>query len=207
MLLYGHPYSAVQPGAKDKGYDLQEAFTPSGYGVTGQTFAASSSSLDPYLMRTDIIGLTTPGCNGSFTIPYTPAPVELDTMVLHPFPVSDETITPSITHPSPTIRSICVLTGIQHNQNEVPDEFKLKQNYPNPFNPSTNIEFSIPQSGFVSLKVYDIAGKEVGNLINEVKTKGNYLVSFSAKELPSGIYFYRLSHNGISEVKKMTLVK
>jgi hypothetical protein len=99
-----------------------------------------------------------------------------------------------------------------HNLNsvvtiETPKNYSLSQNYPNPFNPVTNIEFNIPDDGFVTLKVYDAAGKEVSVLVNENKVKGSHKVSFNASGLSSGIYFYKLEASTYSQVKKMTLIK
>ncbi|MCB9250036.1 MAG: T9SS type A sorting domain-containing protein [Ignavibacteriales bacterium] len=82
-------------------------------------------------------------------------------------------------------------------------EFALGQNYPNPFNPSTTIEFSIPKTSFVSLKVYDILGREVSNLISELKNAGNYNINFNADNfLSSGLYFYQLKVDNFIETKK-----
>jgi len=84
----------------------------------------------------------------------------------------------------------------------------LYSNYPNPFNPTTNLEFGISQLGFVSLKVFDVTGKEVAVLVNETKTAGSYSVLFNASNLSSGIYFYKLEVNGnIIGMKKMVLLK
>ena len=91
--------------------------------------------------------------------------------------------------------------------NGQPLSFTLKQNYPNPFNPTTNIEFSIPVSGFVSLKIYDISGKQVGHLVNNILREGSYSANFNASNLSSGIYFYTLKTDGFVETKKMLLVK
>lgn len=87
--------------------------------------------------------------------------------------------------------------------------FKLKQNYPNPFNPVTQISFEIPKSGFVSLKIYNYLGKEISELVNEIKAEGTYTVSFDAAKLnlSSGIYFYKLSYGESVETKTMVLVK
>ena len=90
---------------------------------------------------------------------------------------------------------------------ETPVSYNLSQNYPNPFNPVTKINYALPKQGLVSMKVYDILGKEVATLVNEVKNAGNYSVEFNASNLSSGIYFYKISVNGFSEVKKMTLIK
>lgn len=89
----------------------------------------------------------------------------------------------------------------------VAESFDLAQNYPNPFNPSTNIRFSIPEEGFVTLKVFNILGQEVASLVNEVKTTGNYEVSFDASQLTSGIYFYTINTGNYSQTKKMMLIK
>lgn len=76
--------------------------------------------------------------------------------------------------------------------NEIPIEFSLSQNYPNPFNPSTTINYSIPELSLVTVKIYDVLGKEVANLVNEEKATGTYAVEFNTTDLPSGPYFYRL---------------
>ncbi|NWG29452.1 MAG: T9SS type A sorting domain-containing protein [Ignavibacteriaceae bacterium] len=91
-------------------------------------------------------------------------------------------------------------------ENSITD-YKLQQNYPNPFNPTTSISFSIPKNGFVTLKVYDILGKEVAELVNEIKEAGNYSVTFNASELPSGIYFYTLTSGNFTATKKLILLK
>lgn len=91
--------------------------------------------------------------------------------------------------------------------NGVAASFELKQNYPNPFNPATKISFSIPQNGYVKLRVYDVTGREVANLVNDFKFAGSYTVNFNASSLSSGVYFYKLETNIYSEIKKMLLVK
>lgn len=85
--------------------------------------------------------------------------------------------------------------------------YSLSQNYPNPFNPSTEVSYSVAENAFVSLKVYDVLGNEIAELVNEVKESGNYSVSFNASSLSSGIYFYTLKANGYSLTKKMLLAK
>ncbi|HMS33381.1 MAG TPA: T9SS type A sorting domain-containing protein [Ignavibacteria bacterium] len=91
--------------------------------------------------------------------------------------------------------------------NNIANSFELHQNYPNPFNPSTNLEFGISDLGFVSLKIYDLLGKEVLTLVNKELDPGSYKYTFDASNLTSGIYFYKLSANGNTDVKRMTLVK
>ena len=89
----------------------------------------------------------------------------------------------------------------------IPNEYKLEQNYPNPFNPTTNIKYQIPNNSFVTLKVYNILGKEITTLVNEEKKAGYYEVKFSNNQLPGGVYFYRLQTNGFTDTKKLILVK
>ncbi len=88
-----------------------------------------------------------------------------------------------------------------------PEQILLKQNYPNPFNPTTNITYEVPKSGNVKIMVYDLSGREIRTLLNETKSSGTYELEFDAGNLASGIYYYRLQMNGISIVKKMTLLK
>jgi glucuronoarabinoxylan endo-1,4-beta-xylanase len=91
--------------------------------------------------------------------------------------------------------------------NEIPTVYELNQNYPNPFNPSTVIKFSIPESGFVSLKVFNILGQEVANLLNESKEAGVYEVSFDASSLTTGMYIYRIQSGNFTATRKMVLIK
>ena len=97
--------------------------------------------------------------------------------------------------------------GIIQLNTETPDKYSIKQNFPNPFNPSTNMQFSLPKSSFVTLKVYDNIGQEVALLINQNMSSGNYEYKFDAGTLGSGIYYYRISANGFTETKKMILIK
>ncbi|MBX7041313.1 MAG: T9SS type A sorting domain-containing protein [Ignavibacteria bacterium] len=85
------------------------------------------------------------------------------------------------------------LVNTNENSEALPLSFKLHQNYPNPFNPVTTITYDLPNSGFVTLKVYDMLGRQVKTLVNEMKTAGFHEAQFSAEKLPSGAYFYRLS--------------
>jgi hypothetical protein len=88
-----------------------------------------------------------------------------------------------------------------------PETFGLSQNYPNPFNPSTNINYQIPKAGFVSLKVFNIIGKEIATLVNQEEPAGDYKVQFDTHNIASGTYFYKLSAGGVSLYKKMIVIK
>jgi hypothetical protein len=92
-------------------------------------------------------------------------------------------------------------------RHELPKEFNLSQNYPNPFNPVTTINYQLPKDGQVTLKVYDILGREVKTLVNEFKQAGYYKAAFSASNLASGIYIYEIRVNEFRAVKKLTLLK
>jgi len=117
-------------------------------------------------------------------------------------------------HPYESLPSNTVVTNVsgalmeKHNSGELkPSEYSLDQNYPNPFNPSTKISYSIKEEGLVTLKVYDILGKEIATLVNENKPAGIYEVEFNASTLPSAMYIYKIQSGGFSEVKKMLLTK
>jgi hypothetical protein len=99
------------------------------------------------------------------------------------------------------------VTGTQNISGNAPSTYSLSQNYPNPFNPVTRINFDIPKQGFVTMKVFDILGREVRTLVNEVKSPGKYSVDFNGMELSSGVYFYRLESNGFTDIKRMLLIK
>ena len=85
--------------------------------------------------------------------------------------------------------------------------FALGQNYPNPFNPTTTIQYQIPIASNVSLKVYDMLGRDVAVLVNENKIAGYYTSTFDARNMPSGIYFYKMNAGNYSTVKKLILMK
>ncbi len=99
------------------------------------------------------------------------------------------------------------LIGRTFKGEPIPQVYALEQNYPNPFNPSTTIRYQLPQDGFVTLKIYDILGREVTTLVNEEKTKGRYEVNFNASSLASGVYLYRIKVNDYVAVKKMLMLK
>jgi hypothetical protein len=98
-------------------------------------------------------------------------------------------------------------TGIADQVNEIPSDFTLSQNYPNPFNPTTRINYSIPTSGFVSLKVYNLLGQEVATIFEGNQQPGNYDVTFNGANLASGVYTYRLQGENVSITKKFVLMK
>ncbi len=125
-----------------------------------------------------------------------------------------------------TIAAIASLSGIQHStysvsgyfnpnsinqiSSEIPAEFRLRQNYPNPFNPVTKIRFEVPATGkenFVSIKVYDITGREVSTLVDDNFSAGIYEADWDGTGYSSGVYFYKLVSGGYSEIRKMMLVK
>jgi hypothetical protein len=96
--------------------------------------------------------------------------------------------------------------AISMNASEIPAKYSIS-NYPNPFNPTTTINYQLPKSGYVTLKIYDILGKEVATLVNENKEAGYYKVNFNASKLSSGIYIYKLTGNNVNISKKMILMK
>jgi hypothetical protein len=102
---------------------------------------------------------------------------------------------------------INLLVGNQTIQTEIPKVFSLAQNYPNPFNPTTSIKFAVPKQSLVKMVIYDVIGREVTKLVNEVKQAGNYEIPFDASSLASGVYFYRMESGDFVDVKKMVLIK
>jgi len=99
------------------------------------------------------------------------------------------------------------LVDIKLNESEFPNSYSLSQNYPNPFNPETVIKYSLPVSAFVKLRVYDVLGNEVAELVNEKLNAGSYSVKFSGKNLSSGVYYYNMTADDFSETKRMILLK
>ena len=103
--------------------------------------------------------------------------------------------------------SIKLPTDVNDYSSILPKNFILSQNYPNPFNPTTTINYSAPKSGFVSIKVYDVLGREVATLINENKPAGNYSIQFNSGNLVSEVYFYRMQAGDFIQTKKLILLK
>lgn len=109
----------------------------------------------------------------------------------------------------------CIINGIQYGNiigvekiaSGIPEKYLLYQNYPNPFNPSTHLRFGISELRFVSLKIFDVIGKEIKNLVNQKLKPGIYEVEFYGENLPSGVYYYSLDAGVFKETKKMVLVK
>jgi hypothetical protein len=99
-------------------------------------------------------------------------------------------------------------TGINEDGvNLTAQEFSLSQNYPNPFNPSTSISFKLSASSFVSLKIFDLLGREVTTIVSEQLSAGDHLRQWNAVNIPSGIYFYRLQNGSFTETKKLVLLR
>ena len=100
-----------------------------------------------------------------------------------------------------------VMTNIDSKTPTRPVRYTLSQNYPNPFNPSTTIEFTLPKSEFVTLKVYNILGEDITTLVNNKLQAGNHTYEFDGNNLASGVYIYRIEAGKYQQVKKMVLLK
>lgn len=98
-------------------------------------------------------------------------------------------------------------TTVEQPSSPLPETFSLSQNYPNPFNPSTTISFSLPTKSFVSLKIFDVLGKQVSDVVSEELFPGNYSRQWNASDMPSGMYFYRLQAGSFTETKKLLLLR
>jgi len=105
------------------------------------------------------------------------------------------------------LKTATLTVGINNESSATPTKFAVYQNYPNPFNPTTGIKFDVPKNTFVTLKVYDVLGKEVATLIKEEREAGSYNVDWNASFYPSGVYFYKLESKGFSETKRMLMIK
>jgi hypothetical protein len=97
--------------------------------------------------------------------------------------------------------------GVAKSNNSIPEGYALNQNYPNPFNPTTNFTYEISKAGFVSIKIYDILGREVATLVNEVKQAGSFAATWNAINAGSGIYFCKMQSGSFTATKKMILMK
>jgi hypothetical protein len=100
-----------------------------------------------------------------------------------------------------------VITSVRDNRPHVPSQYILYQNYPNPFNPTTVIAYSLPAPAAVTLKVYDLLGREIKTLVNERQNAGQHSMTFDGSNYPSGVYFYRLQAGTYSQTKKLIELK
>lgn len=96
---------------------------------------------------------------------------------------------------------------VSDDRNRLPANYRLSQNYPNPFNPSTSIHYEVPRATHVTLKIFDVLGRQAGTLVNQDRQAGSYNVEWDAGTIPSGVYFYRLSADNVAQTKKMVLMK
>ncbi len=190
--------------AYDRGTDIKE-FSGSrlaGYNHSSGTPTGASRNT---FIKTDLSG-SAGVCLISTSLPVLTQDAQVQQIQDMFMPLTDSTITAVSVHTMPSVSS-CGTTGISNNQNEMPEEFSLSQNYPNPFNPSTKIKYEIASNTFVKLVIYDITGKEVKTIVDQNQNAGTYEVIYDASNLSSGIYFYKLTANNFSDVKKMSLVK
>ena len=99
------------------------------------------------------------------------------------------------------------VVSVPNENSPIPNTFQLQQNYPNPFNPTATIEYHVLVSSFVKLSVYDILGREIAVLANEIKPVGKHRVTFDGSNLPAGVYFYRMQAGKFQETRKLILLK
>jgi hypothetical protein len=99
------------------------------------------------------------------------------------------------------------LTELRENNSGIPLQFELEQNHPNPFNPTTEIRFQIPEVSHVTLNVFDLLGREIATLVDEVKQPALYAVLWKANGAASGVYFYRMTAGAFVETRKLVLMK
>jgi hypothetical protein len=134
--------------------------------------------------------------------------IALPTALMSTLPAGGTGINPpGSTAPSTAFQYVVGTTSITTISTDVPKEFKLFNNYPNPFNPTTDIKYDLPKSGVVSLKIYDINGRLVKELVNQMQIAGSYRARFEASNLSSGIYFYQLTAGEFKAQNKMLLIK
>lgn len=163
----------------------------------------TSSNLDTFYFQI-------PGSTLGTTVQYYFAAqdISLPTAKMSTFPIGGSGINPpGVTAPNEFFQYVVGTTSISGTGTDLPREYKLFTNYPNPFNPTTEIKYDLPKSSFVNLKVYDINGRLVKELINQVQAAGSYKTRFDASGFSSGVYFYQLSAGDFKAQNKMLLVK
>ena len=104
-------------------------------------------------------------------------------------------------------REIPTLVENQEKESDIPEAFVLSQNYPNPFNPTTEINFALPNTSYVTLEVFNSLGQKIETLVDEKRGAGSYRINWYGEGFPSGVYFYRLKTEGFTKTMKMLLMK
>lgn len=179
-----------------------------GFATAGFTLSYGTTPSVPnmYVLKFDSSGYTCENSTsftsltGTAGTAFTPIPG----FVFPPTFVNDP---PPIIGSGGSVTSICLLVGTINQQSEIASIFQLDQNYPNPFNPSTVISYSIISKSHVTLRVFDLQGREIKTLVNESQNAGRYSVEFNAEEFSSGIYFYELRTTDFADTKRMILLK
>lgn len=198
----------------DAGFDLVQSniSVAGGYAVTGETLRGANS-LDPFLWRTNINGVIPfMNCEDSTAMQVYTNSHRIDSFLLVRSKLNDKEWTPSVITPQCNNKIICQgtgssPTGAEEDNLNIINEYSLSQNYPNPFNPVTYIRYEIPEASLVTIKVYDISGKEIMSLVNEIKNYGRYEVQFNADNLSTGVFYYKLTAGNFTQVRKMILIK
>lgn len=188
--------SFYQKYALESGYDIGYVEVSSDNGTTWQELA-SYTGLDSATWKFKVFNITNK-VNGSTNMKVRFRITNDVSLNLDGWYIDNLKVTAYQTSP---------LTGIVGNNNIIPTAYSVEQNYPNPFNPVTQINYAVAKDGLVKITVFDLLGRVVKNLINEVKPAGYYTVEFNGSELPSGVYLYRMESGYFTETKKLTLIK
>ncbi len=187
-------------------YDLCNGGYPSGYevhGVNGTPVYVDGASFDYTNMTANFfLSSSSPGVDVGEVIPNFADKYEGSAPDMGAFETGDSPMEYGV--------DAYLVTGINDKElvnSETPSDFYLSQNYPNPFNPTTVISYGVSQSGFVTIKVFNVLGQEVATLVNKNMNTGNYQIDFNAGNLPSGIYIYSIQSGKYVSSKKMLLIK
>lgn len=196
----------------DIGYDveyLKYSSIKGSYYFTGQIEQNISSGLNTLFMRTKPDGSINSSCLTDVPLVKSIVKMNVDSIPLIKEALLDVQIYPIATSRTVTTYAQCLFHSPDDNATETKEEkYGLEQNYPNPFNPKTQITFSVPAEGSVSIKIFDINGKLVEELVNnQYMNAGTHLVEFDGANFASGMYFYKLDAGKFSDIKKMLLIK
>jgi hypothetical protein len=198
----GHIFASTYKGGIFRSTDNGDQWTYIGFKDTITTLAVNSSGI--LFVGTPDYGVFRSSDEG---VTWTPTNSGLTNLQVRSIGIYSNGYVFIGTNGGPVFASLQTTTSADLKVDELPQQYFLNQNFPNPFNPITTISYSLPKRSLVQIKIFTVLGKEIAVLVNEEQITGNHKIEFNGTNLPSGVYFYRLTTGDFTDTKKLILLK